>query len=308
MNLIFFGDPHFDAQTPMSRLDNYAETSLTKLKEILSIAIENNVKDVFTTGDFFDKYEVSYAYLNDMISVLQLYKEKDVNIWSSIGNHDLPYNNMSYFKNTPLNLLFKSGLVKHIKEKQEFENHVVYGLDFTNKDVLSNLRTETNKTNILVMHYAVNNTVPGDSINAEELKGFDFVISGHDHAYYVPFNASPNCQILRPGSLMRRTKEEYNLKRNVLVYLIDTNKKEAKEINLKNVLPADKLFKNEVFLEKSFNLYDNDYNDLFNNDFFMSEANDIFEIINSLPALATDQSKNAVIKYLKNYGLTKTQE
>lgn len=308
MKLIFFGDPHFDSQTPTSRIDDYGKTSLIKLEEILSIAVKHDVYDVYTTGDFFDKYEVSYAYLNDMVKVLQQFKEKNVNLWSSIGNHDLPYNSMSYFKNTPLNLLFNSGLVKHIKEIQQYTSYDVYGLDFTNADALKSFKPTANKTNILVMHYATNNTVPGDSIDAKELQMFDFVISGHDHAYYKPLKVNDRCHILRPGSLMRRTKEEYNLKRDVLIYMIDTDKRTAEEIKLKNVLPAEKLFKNEAFLEKSFNLYDNDYNDLFNEDFFKSETNDVFEIISSLPALATEQSKNAVVKYLKSYGIIKNQE
>lgn len=303
MKLLFFGDPHFDSQTPVSRIDDYREASLKKLKDILKLSVSNKVKHVITTGDFFDKYEVSFSYLNDIVSILKKFEQHGVEVWSLIGNHDLPYNNMSYFKNTPLNLLFESGLVKHIDGPNVIENVMVYGIDFTKADDIKTFKPGNDTTNILIMHYATENTVPGESIDIELLKPFDIVISGHDHMYYAPLNLNTGTTIFRPGSLLRRTKDEYNLTRDIKLVLFDLETKETEEISLPNVKPASEIFKNEVFIESGINLYSNKYNDLFNQDYFEAEANNIEEILKVLPATVLKESKEAVIKYLKMQGV-----
>jgi DNA repair exonuclease SbcCD nuclease subunit len=303
MKLLFLGDPHFDSQTPVSRIDDYREASLKKLKDILKLSVSNQVKHVITTGDFFDKYEISFSYLNDIVSILKKFEQHGVEVWSLIGNHDLPYNNMSYFKNTPLNLLFESGLVKHIDGPNAIENVMVYGIDFTKADDIKTFKPGKDITNILIMHYATENTVPGESIDIELLKPFDIVVSGHDHMYYEPLKLNTGTTLFRPGSLLRRTKDEYNLTRDIKLVLFDLETKEVNEISLPNTKPASEIFKNEVFTEAAVNLYSNKYNDLFNQDYFEAEANDIKDILNVLPATVLKESKEAVIKYLKDQGV-----
>lgn len=308
MKVLFLGDPHFDSQTPISRIDNYAETSIRKLSEIRKLALDNDVSHVMTTGDFFDKVQVSFAYLNNLVQELRKFKEDGLTVWSSIGNHDLPYNNMSYFKNTPLNVLFNSGLVKHIKKVNTFETFNVYGIDFTEHEEVKKITVDPKKKSILTLHYAVDNTVPGESVDLKDIQNFDFVVSGHDHAYYKPLTLKTGCTVLRPGSLLRRTKEEYNLSRDIVLYLFDSEKEVMKEIKLPNVKPAKEIFKDEVFDNRSINLYDNNYNDLFNEEYFASEASDIFSILNSdiLPVTVNKASKDAIKRYLKEQGITES--
>lgn len=308
MKVLFLGDPHFDSQTPISRIDNYAETSIKKLSEIRQLALDNDVSHVMTTGDFFDKVQVSFAYLNNLVQELRKFKEDGLTVWSSIGNHDLPYNNMSYFKNTPLNVLFNSGLVKHIKKVNVFKNFNVYGIDFTKHEEVKNIKVDDKKRSILIQHYATDNTVPGESIDLKDIEHFDFVVSGHDHAYYKPLKLETGCMVLRPGSLLRRTKEEYNLSRDIVLYLFDSEKEVMKEVKLPNVKPAKEIFKDEVFDNRSINLYDNNYNDLFNEEYFASEASDIFSILNSdiLPVTVNKESKDAIRRYLKEQGITES--
>ena len=310
MSIIFFGDPHFDSQTPASRIDNYAEVSVQKLKAILEVAIEKDAKHVMSTGDFFDKYDVSFSYLNELVAVLKEFQDADIKVWSLIGNHDLPYNSMSYFKNTPLNTLFKSGLVKHIKEKNEFHGFTLAGLDFTKLDRAAEINKEYGLgPSILIAHYAMDNTVPGESINFKDVSNFDIVISGHDHMYYKPKTLESGTRVLRPGSLLRRTKEEYNLTRDVVIYYVSRDYDNTfgswaiEEIKLPGARPASEIFRNEVFDEAAFNLYDNKYNDLFNKDYFEDAASDIFAILGVLPSTVSKRSKDAVVKYLKTKGI-----
>jgi DNA repair exonuclease SbcCD nuclease subunit len=312
MKMLFVGDPHFDNQTPSSRIDDYAEASLNKLKSILKLSKEQSVSEVITTGDFFDKYTVSFSYLNELMIILNQFKEESINVWSLIGNHDLPYNNIAYFKNTPLNVLFGSGLVKHLKWHNDFGDFEIYGIDFTEEKIIDKFINETQNTKpkILVMHYATCNTIPGESIDINKLYNFDVVVSGHDHMYYTPELINKTA-LLRPGSLLRRTKDEYNLTRDVVVYLVSPVLQndykcvgfEWKEIKLPGTKLASEIFKNEVFTEQNLNLYDNKYNNLFNKDYFESEVNNILEILQILPVTVLPESKKTIKEYLKEHGI-----
>ena len=314
MKILFFGDPHFYSQTTTSRIDDYRVTSLAKLKTLLDLAVEHDITDVMTTGDFFDKYEVSYAYLNDLVSLLTEFRDKGISVWSLIGNHDLPYNNMAYFKNAPLSLLFRSNLVKHIKEKNEFIDPIlhkqinVFGIDFTKEAIVDSIKLDEGQTNILIMHYATENTVPGESIELKRISKFDFTISGHDHAYYPPLTLNNGNTIFRPGSLLRRTKDDYNLVRDIILYVFDSESNSMDAWVLPNTKKASEIFKNEIFGEQNLNLYDNKYNELFNKEYFESEANNILEILDVLPVTVAKESKEAVIDYLKESGVKLDKE
>ena len=301
MKIAFIGDIHLDSQTPISRIDNYRETTLKKLNSLLSLCIESDIDVIISTGDFFDKYDQPIAYLIEVVAVLAKFKQHSIKFYTLIGNHDLPYNNMEYFKNTPLNLLVKAGVVE-LFDVLEFDHLNIFGLHFTETlDKFKNFSKE--KKSFLIMHYASENTVPGESIELKNLTNFDVVIAGHDHMPYDPIKKY-NTVLIRPGSFTRRTKEVYNLSRdNILIYTYDTKSKDFAVLHLPNVVPAKNIFKNESFVESGINLYSNKYNDLFNESYFNSKAQDIFQILDSLPILVTQESKNEIINFLKKQGL-----
>lgn len=299
MKIMFIGDLHLDSQTPVSRLDNYRELTIKKLLSLLELAIKHNVNTIITPGDFFDKYDQPIPYLNSTMTVFSKYHEAGISMYSVIGNHDLPYNNLEYFDTTPLSLMFKSGLVKYIGAKETIDNVDIYGIDFTEAHLVDNIKLNPANYSILVAHYATDNTVAGDSIPREKLAKFNTVLLGHDHNYYP---ISDN--ILRPGSFTRRTKEQYNLKRDIIVYLLDTETAKVKELVLPGVQKAEQVFKNEVFsIQGQFFSTKNSYNDLFNKSYFERKQKNLFEIINTLPPTVYKNSINYISSYLKEVGL-----
>ena len=64
----------------------------------------------------------------------------------------------------------------------------------------------------------------------------------------------------------------------------------------------------KFFGEQNLNLYDNKYNELFNKEYFESEANNILEILDVLPVTVAKESKEAVIDYLKESGVKLDKE
>jgi DNA repair exonuclease SbcCD nuclease subunit len=294
--ILFIGDPHFDSQTPVSRIDNYRETTVVKLENLLKLAIDTQAYAVFTTGDFFNRYDIPISYINEVMTILKKFSDNGIKVFSVVGNHDLPHNSIDYFKNTPLSLLDKSGLVKCLNTYQdsqykvEFDNTVVYGLSFT-KSIDYDI--DDKKQSILVMHYASENTVPNESISLDSLKQFNIVVSGHDHMYYEPIE-NYGVKLFRPGSFTRRTRDAYNLKREIIVYCYDTISKKMSEHVLSGVLPATTVFKNDVFIDKSVDLFSSNYNKLFRSLSLKSGHIDIFDIINDLPASVNSKSVDIV--------------
>lgn len=300
--IIFIGDPHFDDKTPLSRLDAYPETSLIKLNNVLQLAINKDVRDVIMLGDVFDKYNVGFNYLNSLVDLLRKFADNNIRIHSIVGNHDLPYNNKKYFENTPLYTLFVSGVVSYLTEL-DLGNTVIYGLDFGDAAVIldelkekATIAGKEGKTTILSMHYALFNTIPGESLDINELRMFDIIAAGHDHKYY-PIETVGNTQALRPGSFIRRTKDDYNLVRDVIVYLVDTDNKQVFEEKILSAKPANQVFKNEVFINISEK--QNDFSKIFNQQFFEKSLINLDEMVEELPITITASTKNEIKQFIK---------
>lgn len=302
MKIIFVGDPHLDNRTPLMRLDDYATTTIEKLNTIKDLAITNGVKVVILSGDTFDKdnYDQPLSYINKIISVCKEFQNNDIEVYSVIGNHDLRHNKMEYFENSPLNILFQAGVVKHLT-KAEYNDIRLYGLDFTQIDEIDKINSELdiNKINILTMHYATDNTIPNESVARNRINNFDIVLSGHDHNYY-PIDYSQSPIVLRPGSMVRRTKDAYNLVRQPLVYLFDSETKEIQELIISNK-PANQVFKTTVFIDNT-DYTNNEFTALFNEQYFKRDTISLKEMVEQLPPPVTPNTKNKLLTYIKSQG------
>ncbi len=245
--------------------------------------------------------------MNEVIRVLKEFREAEIMVWSIVGNHDIPHNVMSYFKTTPLSLLFNSGLVNRLDDGNPIllKKSIINGLSFTqNVDRFKDFVTLfPDLKRVLVMHYATDNTVPGESIAAKDLQMFDLVVAGHDHSYYEPMTKELTT-FYRPGSLTRRTKDEHNLTRGIVLYKYTDGEDSMVELKLPIEL-AEKVFKNKVFSRDIENLYNNNYSQLFADLTADREYADIFEIIDDLPPDVKQQSKESIINYLKEAGIVR---
>lgn len=297
--IIFVGDPHLDNRTPISRLDTHADTTKGKLLNILKTALKHDVGLVVMLGDMFDKYDTSILYLNEIISIFKQFNDNGIEVYSIIGNHDLPYNNKKYFNQTPLSLLFSSNVVKHLT-KLELDTVDIYGIDFTEMSRVGELNANLNKdkTSILCMHYATDNTVPYESIERDEFNNFDLVASGHDHNFY-DYSITDKPIVLRPGSMVRRTKDTYNLNREPLIYIYDTTTKDIIPIKLE-AKPSSEVFKSQVLLGGVSTFDPTSFHNVFNEAYFKKEALSLDDLINDLPIDITKETKDYLIKYFKS--------
>ena len=86
VKFLFVGDLHLRGTNPRNRIDDYKEAAKQKLKEVFKIAVDNAVDAILQPGDIFDRPEVGIAVLLEFAEVL---KESPVNIYCTLGNHDI---------------------------------------------------------------------------------------------------------------------------------------------------------------------------------------------------------------------------
>lgn len=298
--LLFVGDPHLDSVTPISRAENYRDITIDKLEQLLQICIKNKIDLVVFAGDMFTNLDQSLIYMNKVIDVLTKFKASSISLTTIVGNHDLPRNSMELFKNSPLYTLTSSGLIDRlgIIPLELNETVRIYGLDYTDKESLDLIKPDKNYKNIIVAHYATENTIPVDNIPKEKFEEFDVVLLGHDHHPYEPFSYK-NTMFYRPGNLTRMTREKFNLERDIVVLEFDlqTNHLKATEHKLEISKP-DVAFKSEVFNEGIIDYYTGTYGDLFNDEYFESGGTTLKEIIEELPETILDENKEYYKKEL----------
>ena len=302
--ILFVGDPHLDSMTPVSRADDYREITLNKLDQIKNICITNDIKLVVFAGDMFSTLNQSLIYMNQVIDKFNEFHKENIEVLTLVGNHDLPRNNMSLLKNSPLYTLLAKGSVKRVSEDSIIpyeisENINLYGIDYTMKDSLKDIVLDDSKVNLLIIHYATDKTVPADDIPYEDYSNFDLMFSGHDHHYY-PTQTKGKTIVLRPGSMTRTTREKHNVERDIIVNEVQVSENSTiKVIDHKlDIAEPDIAFRSEALAEHFTEFYSENYGALFKEEFFSNDASTLSEIVDSLPETVYQENKEFYKKEL----------
>jgi len=108
MRLLYFTDDHKRGTTPENRKDNFPQTLLTKLNEVVEIAKEQEVDYVLHGGDFFD---VPAPALSICADYLEVYQRFNVPVFTIPGNHDLFGHNIETLPRTMLGFAARLGIV-----------------------------------------------------------------------------------------------------------------------------------------------------------------------------------------------------
>jgi len=123
---LIFSDFHISGRNPRSRIDNYYQSCLQKLDEIIDLS--KSVDCVICAGDFWDSPIVANTMVDDVIDRIDLAK-KD---WYFIyGNHDLVTYNIESSNSSSLSHMMRRS--KYIKHLNEIEDKDIYirGYDCT---------------------------------------------------------------------------------------------------------------------------------------------------------------------------------
>lgn len=185
-------DIHLDTPfSGMSSDDALKEKENLKIvfKNIIDLAIEEDVDIILMAGDIFDNMTVHKSTISFLISEFERLNGKKVFI--SPGNHD-PYNIKSFynFVTWPDNVyIFKGAMEKVVLD--EFDS-VIYGAGFNDlyqrETLLEKAHLNKNYNNILVIHGEImtsdrkNEYNPISKMDIEQ-SGFNYIALGHRHTY-----------------------------------------------------------------------------------------------------------------------------
>lgn len=260
MKYLVVGDWHLRGNNPRNRIDDYPAAAREKLREVFKIAVDQGVTAILQPGDIFDRPEVGIAVLLDYATIL---RESPVDIYCTLGNHDIyGYNTDSYYR-TSLRLLemlvpqlhvLKSG--DEVTHKGEGGKYVAITatpysrlMDVDGYGYGPDIKMAYDIVNIHIAHGMLLDHKPpfdrySDLYKVETTA--QIVISGHDHlGYGIYHRKADDVLFINPGSLLRMSASVNEMERipRVSILSVDTTLRtwEASFINLECAKPGDEV-------------------------------------------------------------------
>lgn len=241
MKIVFVGDIHARGTNPRNRMGNYMDDLKAKMRQVFDIATSQNAP-IICTGDFFDSPNVSISVVNDIIRLLQDYRE--IPFYSIAGNHDLFGHNIETLDRTPLGLLYTTKMIQHLDNFKDKDVQIT-GADFDysidSGDYHEYMVPEFAGLKIVVVHGMLMPESPPFEMKhslVEEVtkrSNADVVVTGH---YHTPFSYELNGKLIfNPGALMRISASLADIRHKPQVTLLDTESHKIKTIPL-DIKPA----------------------------------------------------------------------
>jgi len=242
------GDLHLRASPTKYRMEDveaFYEVQRSKLHWIIDQALEYGCHAIIQAGDFFDSPNVPYSVLNMAMSELKRFQEHGP-VLVVYGQHDLRYHSASHLYNTPLMSLKESGLVFLAGKKpyvlassKSDEVVFIYGagwgdpiprpLDESKASGVLKRKT----LNVLIVHRLISDQplFPGHKYCSSVLflrkaKGFDLIVSGDNHQFFIRRLRSENRVLVNCGSVLRLTVEQRDFQPKVV--LVDVGEEGVK--------------------------------------------------------------------------------
>ena len=237
VKFLFVGDWHLRGNNPRNRTDDYPEVAKAKLREVFKIAVDNDVDAILQPGDIFDRPEVGIAVLLDFTKVL---KGSPVDIYCTIGNHDIYGYNVDSYRRTSLQLLEylvpQLHVIKSASDKPIYMSNGRYKVYLTatpySKDMDINgygygPDVEYNDKDAIGVHIAhgmlLDHKPPFDRYS--DLYKVDtkatVILTGHDHMGYGIYRRTADGKLfVNPGSLLRMSASVGEMTRPVQVALV----------------------------------------------------------------------------------------
>lgn len=222
MKLLFTGDWQLRAKKPRYRLDSdYAATQLSKVEQILRIAVDEGCSYVVQPGDFYDGIDTPWITVQSYISLFGKYS---IPILAVRGQHDLRYHSRNT-KNTPLAVMEAAGVVQVLTQNQYWDSLVSFSGYSWGDDSIPVVEDMSDPTaiRILVAHRMIvkqklfrkqkNYIYASDFLKRYR---YDVIVSGDNHTMFI--ERSGNRYVVNCGSLMRANADQVSHRPVVCIY------------------------------------------------------------------------------------------
>ena len=256
MKILCLGDIHFRSSTPRARLDDYADTMIYKMDQVITIAETHGCQIILLPGDIFDTPTPTMNLLGNIIGLFSRINSRpernEITIMGVAGQHDQRYHSTA-IENTPLGVLEAAHILVMLGGKP---THVAGDIDLYGaswSEPIPEPMNTPDRFNILVMHRMIigskklweEQTDYMWSRNLLRHHKFDLIVTGDNHHFFtdrVP-SVRGSRYLINCGSLMRSNVDQMKHKPSVVVY--DTEERTIDIIPL-NVEPAKKVLSSEV--------------------------------------------------------------
>lgn len=119
ITLVWRSDVHMADMPPQSRTDDWATTILGKLAQVGEIARDVKAAAVLDGGDFFHVKSPGRNSHEMVRRVTEVHAAYPCPVYGNIGNHDVKYGSMEYLSESPLAVLFESGVFRRCYDENE---------------------------------------------------------------------------------------------------------------------------------------------------------------------------------------------
>lgn len=262
VRLLWRTDVHLAEQTPASRLDDWAETVLGKLKQVGEIARKVGADAVIDGGDFFDRKSPSLTPHKLMVRIAEIHSAYPCPVYANIGNHDCVYGDREFLYQQPLGVLFSTGVFKRLYDAHEaiFESeHIkvrVVGVPYHGtKYDLSRLDIKKKDedylfvvAHLLASHKGGTMFESEDIVSYSDLLGLeaDIFAFGHWHKNQGISEIEPGKWVVNVGSLTRGSLSQDNVDRKPVCVSLDFSRSGIRiEEHPIEIQPAAEVFKFE---------------------------------------------------------------
>ena len=251
MKIGIVGDLHI-APVPQSRIDEYFETGLQKIKEIAV-----NCDKVIFLGDIFTSARVDEKYVYSLIQHLHFCKNRyNTQFYTIIGNHDVVHEDENNLQDSSLGILQISNAINIITpDKPLLLDNCCFNTIPVNykkaKEFIKHLNYTSNLNEILLLHHEYETGTNCFSYEDFRNVGCNMVFLGHDHK---PLDGGriiyPEFTVYRSGSIMRNRGDDYNFTRTLYYYVLENGNVSCQAITTK---PAQDVFKIETLTKQNYN-------------------------------------------------------
>lgn len=119
ITLVWRTDAHLADEPPQSRTDDWARTILGKVEQVGDIAREVKAQLVLDGGDFFHVKSPSRNSHELVRRATASHQGYPCPVYATIGNHDVKYGSMEFLGESPLAVLFESGVFGRLYDQHE---------------------------------------------------------------------------------------------------------------------------------------------------------------------------------------------
>lgn len=255
--LLVFNDPHIADNPPAGRKDDYMESLLAKLDEIVTLANNHRVDALVCTGDLFHVKNPAHVSHNLVSRIMEILDDLTPEFYIVPGNHDLTSAGLASLSKQPLRSLEAAGRLRILTYPITIDDEVTLlpvpwnhqrETDPEYYAVTSDKGRGVNKRRLMIAHGPL--LAPGDVrpypyLNVDDIPNHgavNVVFSGHIHERLGLTELNCGTQFCNFGSVSRLSRTQANMLRKVSVALYDSGSNEVTELALEKVKSISEVF------------------------------------------------------------------